>query len=66
MKTTYYKGWRIYHTKGGSHNNLAQLNAKHPLRVAKISATVPDSGNISFALGYLKRDIDAIELINPT
>jgi hypothetical protein len=66
MKAKFYKGWRIYSSSGGANNGLAQVNAKHPLRVAKLAAAVPDSGNVNIALNYIKRDIDAIEAGNPT
>jgi hypothetical protein len=63
MKTTLYKGWKIYKTSGGSNNRLQNLNAKHPLRVAKLSCVIDSSRGLtpSIATAHIKRDIDAIE-----
>jgi hypothetical protein len=66
MKTTIHKGWRIYKTSGGSNNRMRQLNAKHPLKGTRLSATVPDNGDERQAMAWLKRDIDAMEAGNPT
>lgn len=63
MKAKIYKGWKIYKTAGGSNNGLAQINAKHPLRVAKLSAVINGSEGITVA--HIKRDIDAIEAEKP-
>lgn len=59
VKTKQYRGWKIYRTTSGSNNGLRSLNAKHPLRVSKLSAVI--NGSEAITLAHIKRDIDAIE-----
>jgi hypothetical protein len=66
MKTQMHNGWRIYKTSGGSNNRMGLLNAKHPLKGTRLSTTIPDNGDTRQALAWIKRDIDAMEKVNPT
>ena len=61
MKKKAYRGWTIYKVCTGSNRHMREIRAMHPLRVARLEITLPDSGTITLALAHIKRDIDAIE-----
>lgn len=65
MKNTMYRGWKIYKT-GSGRNKIPTLNANHPLKGTKLFAALPDNGDTRHALAWIKRDIDAMETLNPT